>query len=88
MGSGEVGATLLITDDIQNQLRYLLADKKMSGISLAVHPFLYAHFTKGIFSQRWKWFLKYKKWIRIKGVTSHHLLEYHFIDKYGEEVLD
>lgn len=88
LGSGEVEATLLITDDIQNQLRYLVEDKKTKKLSLTVHPFLYSHFTKGMVSQRMKWFFKYKKWIRIKGVTSHHLLEYHFLDQYGEEIVD
>ncbi|MBX7094687.1 MAG: Rne/Rng family ribonuclease [Flavobacteriales bacterium] len=88
LGSGEVEATILITDDIQNQLRYILEEKKASKITLSVHPFLHSHFTKGLFSIRFKWWMKYKKWIRIKGVTSHHMLEFHFTDQYGEEIVD
>jgi ribonuclease G len=87
-GSGEVEATILIGDEINNQLRYLLEDRKVKGLTLTLHPFLESYFLKGMISQRFKWFLKYKKWIKIKGVTAHHLLEYHFIDKFGEEIID
>jgi ribonuclease G len=87
-GTGEVEATILIADEIENQIRYMIEDKKMKKFTLALHPFLHAYFTKGIFSMRWKWYRKYKVWIKLQSVTAHHLLEYHFLDQYGQEIVD
>jgi len=33
-----------------------------------------------------KWFFKYKKWIQVRGVTAHHLLQYSFVNKDNEEI--
>jgi len=87
-GTGEVEATILIADEIENQIRYIIEDKKMKKFTLALHPFLHAYFTKGFFSMRWKWYRKYKVWIKLQSVTAHHLLEYHFMDQYGQEIVD
>jgi len=34
-----------------------------------------------------KWFLKYKKWIRVHGVTDYHFLEYSFKNKNKEDIV-
>lgn len=87
-GTGEVEATILVGDEIENQLRYLIEEKKLKKITLTLHPYLAAYFTKGFFSIRYKWWRKYKRWVKIKSITAHHLLEYHFLDQYGEEMVD
>lgn len=84
-GSGEVEATILLVDEIENNLRFIIEDKKAKNINLHVHPFVAAYLKKGIISHRFKWFLKYKRWVKIKGLTSNNLLEYHFLNKYGLE---
>ncbi len=86
-GTGEVEATILLGDEINNQLRYLVEEKKGSAITLQVHPFVEAFLKKGgLRSPRMKWFFRYKKWIRVKSSASSHLLDYHFTDKYGQEL--
>jgi ribonuclease G len=85
-GSGEVEATILLVDEIENNLRFIIEEKKVKKINLHVHPFVAAYLKKGIISYRLKWLFKYKRWIKIKGLTSNNFLEYHFIDKYGLEI--
>jgi ribonuclease G len=85
-GTGEVQASILFAEEIETNLNYLLTERKLSGISLLVHPYLEAFFKKGIFSKQWRWFIKYKKWIPVRGVTANHLLEYTFVDKNREEI--
>jgi ribonuclease G len=85
-GTGEVQASILIIDEIENNLRYIIEEQNASGLSLSVHPFIEAYLTKGIISTRVKWFLKYKKWIKIQPMTSYHALEYHFFNKENEEI--
>lgn len=85
-GTGEVQASILFAEEIEMNLNFLLGDKKEKKISLLVHPYLEAYFKKGLISKRLKWFLKYKKWVDVRGVTSQHLLEYSFRDKDNNEI--
>jgi ribonuclease G len=85
-GTGEVQASILFAEEIENNLNYLLTDRKETGITLLVHPYLEAYFKRGIMSKQVKWFLKYKKWIPVQGVTAHHLLQYSFVNKNNEEI--
>jgi ribonuclease G len=82
-GTGEVQATILVTDQIRNAIDS--ADKS-NGITLLVHPFVEAYFKKGIISRQVKLFFKYKKWIKIEGKTSKDLLYHKLIDKNGVEI--
>lgn len=85
-GTGEVQATILFAEEIENNLNFLLADKKEAKITLLVHPYLEAFFKKGIVSKQVKWFLKYKKWVSVRGVTANNLLQYTFVNAKGEEI--
>lgn len=85
-GSGEVQSTILLADQIEKDLNYLVKEQNQKNVTLAVHPFLEAYFTKGIPSRKHKWMLKYGKKINVRPVTSHHILEYHFYNKDEEEI--
>jgi len=86
-GSGEITASILFAEEIENNLNYLLADRGLKDISLLVHPYLAAFFKKGLVSKQMKWFLKHKKWIPVRGITELNLLEYSFVDKHNEEIV-
>ncbi len=83
-GSGEIQASILLEDEIENNLRYLVEEQNEKQISISLHPFLAAYFTKGIMSKRIKWLLKYKQWIRITPVVSYTFMEYHFFNGNDE----
>lgn len=85
-GTGEVQASILFAEEIENNLNYLLSDRKEKKVVLLVHPYLEAYFKQGFISKQWKWFFKYKKWVEVRGVTAHHLLEYSFMDGNNNEI--
>ncbi len=87
-GTGEITNSIVIADEIENRLKYFLKNMNMKGtITIEVHPYLYAYFTKGFFSSiRFKWLLTYKRWIRIKPINAMHFGEYRFINSQGEEI--
>ena len=85
-GTGEVQATILFAEEIENNLNFLISDRGEKKVTLLVHPYLEAYFKNGLFSRRFKWFLKYKKWIPVRGVTANNLLQYTFVNEKNEEI--
>lgn len=85
-GTGEVQSSILLADQIESDLNYLVKEQNQKNLTLAVHPFIEAYFTKGIPSRKHKWFLKYGRQINVKPVASQQILEYHFYNKNEEEI--
>lgn len=85
-GTGEVQASILFAEEIENNLNYILSEGKAGKVTLNVHPYLESFFTKGLFSKRFKWFMKHKKWVNVHGLSSFHLLQYEFTDPKGEVI--
>lgn len=85
-GSGEIKPSSLLVDEIHNKLSYLIHEQNESGLTLTVHPYVYAYLKKGLKSPQRKWYLEFKRWIKIKESSSYHFLEYHFFNQSGEEI--
>jgi len=85
-GTGEIKPSLIITDDIENNLEYLLKEQNEKYIKIELHPYLHAYLTKGLRSIQMKWYSKYRKWIRLEANNACHYLEYHFFDQNNEEL--
>lgn len=86
-GTGEVQASILLVDQIENNLRYIAKELNEKSVTLCVHPYLEAYLTKGLFSVRRKWRYKHKCAIKIRPVSSYHFLEYHFLNKNDDEIV-
>jgi ribonuclease G len=87
-GSGEIQASILVVDQIENNLRYILKEQNEAGVTLCVHPYLEAYLTKGNYftSIRRKWNKKFGKSIQIRPVSSYNFLEYRFLNKSDDEI--
>jgi ribonuclease G len=85
-GTGEIKASIVLMDDIQNNLAYILNEQNEKNITLCVHPYIEAYIKKGIYSRQLKWFFQYGKWIKVKGVSSYYLTEFHFLNSKEEEI--
>jgi ribonuclease G len=85
-GTGEIKASIILTDDIENNIKYLLQRQNEKFLKMCTHPYIYAYLTKGPLSIRFKWFMKFKKWIHIVPMSSYHFLEYRFFNKEDDEI--
>ncbi len=85
-GSGEIQASILFAEEIESNLDYLMSKKKPGTITISVHPYLEAFFTKGIISKQVRWFFKYKKWVPVRGLSSYKLLEYSFRNQKNKKI--
>jgi ribonuclease G len=86
-GTGKISSTLLLEDEIEKNLSYLIIHKNRK-LKLVVHPILYAFLTKG-----WPWNNKMGKWrkkfgqkTKLEADSNYHLTEYRFFDQHDEEI--
>ncbi len=85
-GTGKIKPSVILVDEIESKLRYLIQDQNEPGLSLRVHPFIHAYLTRGLFSIQRKWRFRYKTRIKIHPSNSYHLLEYRFFNKLDDEI--
>lgn len=85
-GTGKIRPSILLTDDIENNLGYLVREQNEKKLTLVVHPYLHAFLTRGWFNFRWKWWRKFGQRVTIRPQNASHFLEYHFLNKNGDEI--
>jgi ribonuclease G len=85
-GTGQTRPTILFTDDLEKNLEFILGKIKTRNIILNVHPFVASFLKRGIFPLYRRWNFKYKIFLKVQAVTSYHMLEYHFFDRYDNEI--
>ncbi|GAB4202185.1 MAG: Rne/Rng family ribonuclease [Bacteroidia bacterium] len=86
-GTGKIQPSILLVDQIEKTLHYIIAELKEKNISLAVHPYVGSHLTKGIWSKLNQWRWKYKQWIKIIPMDSYTFMEYRFFNAAEEEII-
>lgn len=85
-GTGKITASILVSDLIEKHIDHLLTKQNEKHLVLALHPYLHAYFTKGIISERVRWYFKYKRWVRMIKDTSMGITEFKFLNKEMEEI--
>lgn len=85
-GTGKITASIGVADVIEGRIDYLLTKQNEKGLSLFMHPYLFAFFTKGWYSKRMQWFMKYGKWIKCIADTSLGLSEFRIVNQAGQDV--
>lgn len=86
-GTGKIGPSILIMDEIEKNLEHIIRNNNQDRITLFVHPYLEAYITKGFPSIRMKWLWKYRRFIRVDSNDSLAIAEFHFYDGNGEEIV-
>jgi ribonuclease G len=86
-GTGKISSTLLLEDEIEKNLSYLITHKH-SNLTLVVNPIIYAYLTKGFLWNKKisQWRSKFKQKINILSNTNYHLTEFRFFDQHEEEI--
>ena len=85
-GSGKVSPSVRFTDELQNKLDFFSKREGLSTITLKIHPFIAGYLTKGLWSIRLQWSIKFRCWVQIQAIPSLAFLEYHFHDKNNKEL--
>lgn len=85
-GTGKITASILVADTIEENLDFLITKQNEEKLSVVLHPYLYAYFTKGWNNKRFKWFFKYNKWVNLIEDSSLPMTEFKFLNKEMEEI--
>ena len=80
-GTGKIKSSIIIVDEIENDLKYLSQEQNEKNLTIIVHPFIHAYLTKGFFlSKLKKWERTYKTKIKLLEDVNFSLLEYQFLN--------
>ena len=85
-GSGTINPSILLTDEIQRDLEFIVQSRPNSKIYIKVHPYVEAYLKKGWYSIQMQWYKKYFKWVAIKTDQDYRLNQYNFFDSNDDEI--
>lgn len=85
-GTGKINATILLIDDIERDMEFVMQSRPKGTLYLRVHPYLDAYLKQGLPSRRMRWMLKYNKWVRILPHADYQLSEYRFYEGDDDEI--
>ncbi len=86
-GTGKVQPTMLLDKSIENQISFLVIDRKCKDITLRVSPYVAAFLNKGLISKRVKWCWKYKCRIKIIADQGMGIIDVDYLDASGKRVI-
>ncbi len=84
-GSGKIQPSILITDEIKNNVDFLMKQNK-EKLVLYTHPFVESFLTKGFYNQLLKWRFKYGKSVKVISDDSLPLMEVKYFNGKGVEI--
>lgn len=85
-GTGTIKSSLVVVDEIERNLAYLVSSQNERRLTLTAHPYVYAYITKGFWSRRMQWCRKYHVGLKCNASEQLGLLEYHFFNASGGEI--
>lgn len=85
-GKGEVQASILFTDKIEQKIEYLVEHLKIKKFNMYIHPYVEAYVKKGVFSLYGKWRRRFGRTFKIVADESLAYLQYRVVDADGKEI--
>lgn len=86
-GSGKVGASINLIDEIDNNIKFILKKYSFRTITIKTHPFVETYLNKGFFSVVRKWRKQYKQKLVVVPMQEYTYMEYHFFNDLDEEII-
>ena len=86
-GTGKIQASILIADEISNNIEFLIRQNKEKKLKIAVNPYVAAYLKEGfVKSIRFKWLINYGIWVNIAPDTSMPFTTTKYFNAAGEEI--
>ena len=85
-GTGQVSPTVLIDQQIENQIAFLTREKHYKSLTVHMHPYIAAYINKGLISKKTKWGMRYKVSLKIVPDESMGMIDYKFYNGFGDPI--
>ncbi len=85
-GTGKVQSSILITEDIERDLEFVMQSHPKIKLMLKVHPYVEAFLKRGFPSTKMGWWLKYGRRVKVEGNYDLSMLDYKFFDDNDDEI--
>ncbi|MBP5545958.1 MAG: Rne/Rng family ribonuclease [Bacteroidales bacterium] len=86
-GTGTIKSSLVVIDEIESSLKYLLTSANERRLTLVTHPYVHAYLTKGwLKSIRSQWKRKYHIRLDMQPSEKYSLLDFKFFHPNGDEI--
>lgn len=85
-GKGEVPASILFTDVLQDKISWLTENMGIKDFKMYVHPYVDAYVKKGLVSIYTKWRMSYGRKFKVLPDENLAYLQYRVVDSNGNEV--
>ena len=85
-GKGEVQASILFTDKLEEKIEYLVEHLKIKKFTMYIHPYVEAYVKKGVFSLFGKWKRRFGRGFKVVADESLAYLQYKVEDADGKEI--
>jgi ribonuclease G len=85
-GTGKINASVLLMEDIQRDLSFIIQSRHKGRLKLVVHPYVEAFIKQGLPSLQMKWFMEHYRWIKVGSSNELALTSYQFFDEHNDEI--
>jgi ribonuclease G len=86
-GSGKMSSTILLADEISNNVDFLMKQNKEKQLRLVVNPYVATHLKYPFLkSARMQWFRKYWVWVKIDSDPTVGFTSVHYFNGKEEEI--
>lgn len=86
-GTGKSESSVQIINRLENNLVYLWENLNHKGLKLKAHPMVATWIKSGFPSQRMKWWMKHRRWLRVIAEPTFHLSRLEFQDDGGHPIV-
>ena len=83
-GTGKIASTLVIDEEIERKIAYIVEKKGLKTLTVRVSPILGAYITRGFNSFVKKWKHKYKCKLKVEECTNFTILQNEIVNEKGE----
>jgi ribonuclease G len=86
-GTGKMQSSVLIADDISNNLDFLIRQNKEKKLTVVANPYVAAYLKRGgLRSFQFTWFHTYWKWVKVKTDPSLPFMTIKYYNERDEEI--
>jgi ribonuclease G len=85
-GTGKINATILLTDDIERDLNFIMEARPKAKLKLKVHPYVAAYLKRGLPSLQMKWYMRHYRWLEVQADNDFPVTAYKFYDSQDDEI--